>query len=263
MGIINMKNVSWRRLEKTILQDINWQVNKGEHWALLGLNGAGKTTLLNMVNGYIWPTTGEVSIIGEKFGKTDIREMRKAIGWVSSSLEERLNGRHLTEDIVVSGKFASFNLYEEPQAEDYERAKQLFISLGCEHVIGQTYEKCSHGEKQKVLIARGLMPAPKLLILDEPTNGLDFIAREELLASLEKLAKEADAPTIIFVTHHIEEVIPVFSHTLLLKDGTVFAKGKSEDILTDDNLSKLFNQPIQVEWRSNRAWMTLAEIKKV
>src|SRR5690625_4137926 len=101
-----MKDVSWRRLGKTILTNINWTVKKGEHWAVLGLNGSGKTTLLNMVNGYIWPTTGTVSVLEERFGKTDIREMRKSIGWVSSAMQERLNERHLTQDIVVSGKFA-------------------------------------------------------------------------------------------------------------------------------------------------------------
>ncbi len=256
--IIDIQNVSWRRQGKEILHDMSWCVQEGEHWAVLGLNGAGKTTLLNMVNGYIWPTTGTVSVLGNQFGKTDIHEMRKSIGWVSSSLGERVNGRHLAEDIVVSGKFAAVGLvFADPTEDDFVRARGLMASLGAEYLVGHPYEKCSHGEKQRILIARGLMANPRLLILDEPTNGLDFVAREELLVAIENLAKQDDAPTIIFVTHHIEEVLPTFSHTLLLKDGTVFTQGKRHDVLTSNHLTNLYGKNIHVEWRNGRAWMSL------
>lgn len=252
-----MEDVSWIRQRKTILHHINWEVLKGQHWAVLGLNGSGKTTLLNMVNGYIWPTTGEVSVLGQKFGKTDIRELRKIIGWVSSSLEERMNGRLLVQDIIVSGKFASIGLYDEPTEDDFAFVYRLMEKLRLSHLIDQTYETCSNGEKQKILIARGLMASPKLLILDEPSNGLDFIAREELMSTINELAQQEDAPTIILVTHHIEEVLPEFSHTLLLRDGTVYDQGKKEDIFTSACLSDFFQKPVSVEWRSGRAWMTL------
>jgi len=257
--IIEMKDVSWIRQRKTILSNINWQVLKGQHWAVLGLNGSGKTTLLNMVNGYIWPTTGEVSVLEKKFGKTDLRELRKMIGWVSSSLEERMNGRQLTQDIVVSGKFASIGLYEEPTEEDFELAFTIMNRLKCSHLIDRTYETCSNGEKQKILIARGLMSLPKLLILDEPSSGLDFIAREELLTAINELAHQEDSPTIILVTHHIEEVLPEFSHTLLLRDGNVYDQGKKEDIFKSNKLSDFFRKAVDVEWRSARAWMTLTK----
>lgn len=250
--------MSWRRSGKEILHNINWEVNKGEHWAVLGLNGAGKTSLLSMVNGYIWPTTGEVSVLNNKFGETDINELRKSIGWISSSLQERINGRHLAEEIVISGKYTSFGfLYQEPSDDDFARARHLMDQLGCSHVYGRSYEKCSHGEKQKVLIARGLMASPELLILDEPTNGLDFIAREDLLQSLHYMSQQKDTPTLILVTHHIEEVLPLFSHTLLLKDGTVFVKGMREDVLTSEKMSELYDENIEVDWKSERAWMTL------
>lgn len=257
-NIIDIHNVSWRRSGKEILRHIDWTVKKGEHWAVLGLNGAGKTSLLSMVNGYIWPTTGEVSVLGNKFGQTDINELRKSIGWISSSLQERINGRHPAEEIVISGKYTSFGfLYEEPSEADFNRARELMEQLNCAHVYGRAYEKCSHGEKQKILIARGLMASPKLLILDEPTNGLDFIAREDLLAALHNMSQQADTPTLILVTHHIEEVLPVFSHTLLLKDGTVFAKGEREDVLTSEKMSELYGKNIEVDWESERAWMRL------
>lgn len=257
-NIIDIKNVSWRRNRKEILHDINWTVKKGEHWAVLGLNGAGKTSLLSMVNGYIWPTTGEMSVLGNKFGETDINQLRKSIGWISSSLQERINGRHLAEEIVISGKYTSAGfLYEEPEQEDFDRSCDLMEQLGCAHVYGKSYEKCSHGEKQKLLIARGLMASPELLILDEPTNGLDFIAREDLLTSLHNMSQQANTPTLILVTHHIEEVLPIFSHTLLLKDGTVFARGERDNVLTGEKMSALYEKDINIDWQQDRAWMTL------
>src|SRR5699024_7789810 len=151
-----MKNVNWLRQKKPILTDVNWNVEKGQHWAVLGLNGSGKTTLLNMVNGYIWPTTGEVTILGNLFGKTNIVELRKSIGWVSSSLEARINQMQATEDIVVSGKYASIGLYDEPTEADFKKAYEIMENVGCGHLIHRTYATCSSGEKQKILIARGL-----------------------------------------------------------------------------------------------------------
>lgn len=258
--VIEFQGVSWRRQKKEILTDINWQVKKGEHWAVFGLNGSGKTTLLNMVNGYIWPTTGKVTVLDKPFGKTDIRELRKSIGWVSSSLQERINGRQLTQDIVVSGKFASIGLYEEPNKEDFERAYEIMEKLHGQHLIDRTYETCSTGEKQRILIARALMASPKLLILDEPSSGLDFLAREELMITINDLASQADAPTIILVTHHIEEVLPEFSQALLLQNGRVFDQGKREDIFNSESLSRFFEKPVQVEWSNNRAWMSLRDV---
>ncbi len=258
--VIDIQDVSWRRQKKEILTDINWQVEKGQHWAVFGLNGSGKTTLLNMVNGYIWPTTGKVAVLGQPFGKTDIRELRKTIGWVSSSLQERINGRQLTQDIVVSGKYASIGLYEEPSKEDFAKAYEIMERLNVKHLIDRTYETCSSGEKQRILIARGLMASPQLLILDEPSSGLDFIAREELMTTINELASQEDAPTIILVTHHIEEVLPEFSHALLLQKGHVFDQGRREDIFNSESLSTFFNKPVQVEWRNHRAWMSLQDI---
>ncbi|RYG72479.1 ABC transporter ATP-binding protein [Lentibacillus lipolyticus] len=259
-NVIDFQNVSWKRPEETILNAINWQVSQGEHWAILGLNGSGKTTLLNMVNGYIWPTTGTVRVLGQTFGKTDIRELRKAIGWVSSSLQERIRGTELAEEVVVSGKYASIGLlYDDPAAEDYKQAYQLMEQLGCSYLHGRTYQTCSQGEKQKLLIARGLMASPALLILDEPTNGLDFIAREELLTSIQQLAAQPNAPTILFVTHHIEEILPIFSHTLLLREGTVFDQGNTADILSGPTLSEFYRLPVEAKEQNGRMWVSLQE----
>ncbi|MBN2910811.1 ABC transporter ATP-binding protein [Polycladomyces sp. WAk] len=255
--VIEMTDVSWKRENQTILHQINWQVREGEHWAILGLNGSGKTTLLNIINGYIWPTKGSVCVLGHKFGEVDLRELRKSIGWVSSSLQERIYGNDRAQDIVVSGKYASIGLYEKPSEEDYVRATQLMEQLGCGHLVDRSYQSCSQGEKQKLLIARALMASPKLLILDEPCSGLDFLSREALLTSISQLAAKPDAPHMLFVTHHIEEIAPVFTHTLLIRRGRVFTKGRSQHVLNSSTLSAFFETPVQVEWRNDRAWLSI------
>ena len=255
--VIEMKQVSIIRDSKYILKDVNWTVMPSEHWAILGLNGSGKTTLLHMLNGYIYPSMGEVQVLGKTFGKYDLRELRKSIGWVSTALQERLYGKESTEEIVLSGKFGSIGLYDRPQKEDKERAHYLLEQFDCIHLVRRPYQTLSQGEKQRVLIARGLMPSPPLLILDEPCTGLDIIAKEQLLSVIKKLSLEKDAPTLIYVTHYTEEILNVFSHTLLLRRGQVHASGKTESVLTGSCLSDFFETPVHLEWQQNRAWVRL------
>ncbi|MFC5650988.1 ABC transporter ATP-binding protein [Paenibacillus solisilvae] len=256
--VIDIKDVSWKREDKTILNRLNWQVAEGEHWAVLGLNGSGKTTMLNMINGYIWPTQGQISVLGHAFGEIDLRELRKSIGWVSSSLQERIHMNERTQHIVISGKHASIGLYDKPEEADNALADQLMTQLGCAHLIDRTYQSCSQGEKQKILIARALMASPQLLILDEACNGLDFFSREALLSSIQSFAQSPNAPHILYVTHHIEEIIPLFTHTLLIQRGQVFAKGRTEEILSSQMLSDFFETPVRVNWNQGRAWLSLA-----
>ncbi|CAG7655294.1 ABC transporter ATP-binding protein [Paenibacillus allorhizosphaerae] len=255
--VIDIQTATYRRENKTLLNNVSWQVREQEHWAILGLNGSGKTTLLNMINGYIWPTTGTVSVLSEAFGTIDLRELRKSIGWVSSSLQEKLYGRDLTQDVVLSGKYATIGLYDRPESDDYDKASALMEQLGCKKLWDRPYVTCSQGEKQKVLIARALMAWPRLLILDEPCNGLDLFSRETLLSGVDQLAAGNDAPTILFVTHHTEEILPIFRHTLLLRRGEVYGAGETMKLLTPDLLSGFFETPVDVHWRSNRAWVTV------
>ncbi|MCM3698009.1 ABC transporter ATP-binding protein [Paenibacillus macerans] len=254
-SIIEMKQVTWQREGKTILNGVDWTIGEGEHWALLGLNGSGKTTLLNMISGYLWPSSGTISVLGQRFGEVDLRELRKSIGWVSSSLQEKLHGGQKAEDLVVSGKYASIGLYEKPGAEDYDRAAAFMEQLRCSHLRGRAYQTCSQGEQQKLLIARALMASPKLLILDEATNGLDFISKEGLLESITQLAAEPEAPHMLYVTHHTEEILPIFSKTLLLRRGEVFKQGDSRDVLTESRLSDFFEIPVSLSWNQERAWL--------
>ncbi|MUG24678.1 ATP-binding cassette domain-containing protein [Paenibacillus macerans] len=255
-SLIEMKQVTWQREGKTILNGVDWTIGEGEHWALLGLNGSGKTTLLNMISGYLWPSSGTISVLGHRFGEVDLRELRKSIGWVSSSLQEKLHGGQKAEDLVVSGKYASIGLYDKPGAEDYDRAAALMEQLRCRHLQGRAYQTCSQGEQQKLLIARALMASPKLLILDEAANGLDFISKEGLLESIAQLAAEPQAPHMLYVTHHTEEILPIFSKTLLLRRGEVFKQGNSREVLTEPLLSDFFEIPVSLSWNQERAWLS-------
>ncbi|WP_339203419.1 ABC transporter ATP-binding protein [Paenibacillus sp. FSL K6-3182] len=255
--IIDIHNVSWEQNNNKILEQISWKVNEGEHWCLLGLNGSGKTTLLNMINGYIWPSEGSMEVLGKKFGEFDLRELRKSIGWVSTSLQQKLYGSETALKIVLSGKFATIGLYDQTDSADMIQAEELMRTLGCTALMERTYNTLSQGEKQRVLIARALMATPKLLILDEPCTGLDVFAREQLLQMIAAVAGEQNAPTIIYVTHHVEEILPCFAKTLLIKKGKVFAANDTSEVLTSALMSDFFGVPVHIEKRNSRNWITV------
>ncbi|MED1203090.1 ABC transporter ATP-binding protein [Heyndrickxia acidicola] len=251
--VLKLEHVSIKRNGTSILQDINWQIEKGEHWVLFGLNGAGKSVLLNLLNAYYHPTKGKISVLGLEFGKTYLAErLRKQIGFVSSSLQQKFYQNDNAFEVTLSGAFASIGLYESPTDEMRKKAVDLLRDFGCIDYANREYETLSQGEKQRVLIARALMADPSLLILDEPTNGLDFIAREQLLESIGELAKKSNAPTIIYVTHHVEEILPIFNKTLLLKKGQVFASGETGEMISADLLSEFFELPVSVIWHNGR-----------
>jgi iron complex transport system ATP-binding protein len=256
-SVIHMQGVSRIEGNKYILRHINWDVQQGEHWAIIGLNGSGKTTLLNMVNGYIWPSEGEMSVLGKRFGSYDIRELRKKIGWVSSSLQEKFYTNETAKEIVLSGKSATIGLYDSPKSKDIDHAVMLLSRLKCEHTAAQPYWTLSQGEKQKVLIARALISSPHLLILDEPCVGLDIFSREHLLSQIEHIGRQESAPTLIYVSHRTEEILPVFTHTLLLRRGAVHSQGKTREVLTTGNLSAFYQTPVDIQWNKDRAWIQI------
>ena len=259
--IAELKNVSLKRDGNWILQDLNWQVEKGQNWILFGLNGSGKTSLLNLLNAYAFPTTGTMSVLGMEVGRTYLAEkLRIQIGYVSSSLQQKIDSSDNAFEVVLSGAYASIGLYETPTDEIRERAAQLLYDLGCFEYANRHYETLSLGEKQRVLIARALMADPPLLILDEPANGLDFLAREALLESIERISNKPDAPTIIFVTHHIEEILPIFDKTLLLKEGKVFASGDTNRMISSDRLSEFFGIPVSVLWENDRPLLSRVQM---
>lgn len=255
--IASLKNVSLQRNRKQILKDIHWHIEKGQHWAILGLNGSGKTSLLNIVSGYHFPTTGEVRILGNLFGQTNLPELRKKIGFVSSSLDRFADivKNQTVEQVVVSGKFASFGLYETVENEDWKKADALLSKLRLSYLSGKPYHLLSQGEQRRVLIARALMSDPAILILDEPCTGLDILSREEVLEMIHEIDHE-DCH-VIYVTHHIEEIVPAISHALLLRDGEIIAAGPKETVLTEDLLSTTFKVPVKVCWENDRPSLTI------
>ncbi|MFD0617248.1 ABC transporter ATP-binding protein [Paenibacillus sp. GCM10027629] len=256
--IISLNNVSWRRDATMILRGMNWEVAHGQHWCIVGLNGSGKTTMLNIVNGYIWPTSGEVEVLDHKFGEVDLRELRKRIGWVSTSLQQKLYGHQTALNIVLSGKFATIGLYDKTEEQDLKQAEELMDFLGCSLLASRTYDTLSQGQRQKILIARALMANPDLLILDEPCTGLDIFAREQLLQMIERITEQPGGPTLLYVTHHIEEITPCFTHTLLVKNGEIYKADETTNCLQSDVLSDFFDTPVEVQEHHSRKWLTLA-----
>jgi len=251
---IRLEDVSLVRSGKIILDRINWTVSPGGHWALLGANGSGKTTLLQLLAGYLWPTHGRITVLGRRFGQTDLRELRKSIGWVGSFLQVQVPFNQRPLDFIVSGKFASIGIFETPAEADYRLARDLVERLNCGEVLERPYGVLSQGEKQRLLIARALIAQPRLLILDEPSAGLDLLAREQLLQTLEELGRAAAAPTLIFVTHHLDEIMPVFSHVLVLKAGRILAAGAKDQVLEPNLMSAAFGVPLEVTRNGPRYW---------
>ncbi|MBA4603113.1 ABC transporter ATP-binding protein [Thermoactinomyces mirandus] len=255
--IITFKDVSWRRNGQEILRQINWEVKKNEHWSILGLNGSGKTSLLDIVTGYRFPTTGKVTVLGNEFGKANLPELRRKIGYVSSSLERfsHVLDHETVGNIVVSGKFASFGLYEEVSDDDREKADSLLSALRLAYLSGKTYHMLSQGERKRILVARALMSDPEILILDEPCTGLDVFAREELLNLMNEIVQKNCH--LLYVTHHIEEIVDVISHVLLIRDGKIVASGPKQEVLTDELLSEVYKMPVKIRWEENRPWLTI------
>lgn len=252
--LLDLKNINWIREGKYILKDISLEINDGEHWVLYGLNGAGKSTILDIINAYTAPSSGEFEILDMKQGKPGYSAdgIRKQIGYVSQSLFKKMRQEDNAFTTVISGAFASIGVYEEPSEQIKEKAKAICETLGITHYINRRFGTLSQGEQTRVLIGRALMSEPRLLILDEPTNGLDFVAREDLLERIGNIGQDKNGPTMIYVTHHLEEVLPVFKKILLLKDGEVFESGNIQSVVNDKNMSELFNINVDVTFKNDR-----------
>ena len=250
--VIELNAVSLVRDGKTLLGDINWRVDAGQHWALLGRNGSGKTLLLKLISGYLWPTKGSISVLGHKFGEYDLRELRKEIGWVSLELQYQFQN-YTALDVVLSGEFSTIGIFQEPTKEEIQRALDELSLFNVSHLAERDFQKLSYGEQKRVIIARALVSNPKLLILDEPATGLDLKSREEFLESLILLTARPDL-TVIYVTHHIEEIMPFISHALVLRNGECIANGSKESVLKQGPLNAAFDLNLLVEQQEGRYW---------
>ena len=257
-SIIELRKVSFRAGETRILERVSWQINAGEHWALLGPNGAGKTTLLRLACGYLWPNAGgEILRLGERL--SDLRTLRRSIGWVSSLVNASIPREEPALDTVVSGRFAQMGLkwigVERPTDEDYDRARQLLREVGCESIADRPFGVLSQGEQQKILIARARMAAPLLLILDEPCAGLDPGARERVLEAIDQIARTPGGPSLVIVTHHVEEIMAPFSHLLVLSEGRVASSGPKADGINEKLFANLYGRQVsEIVERDGRYW---------
>ncbi|MGS2805787.1 ABC transporter ATP-binding protein [Nocardia sp. MW-W600-9] len=257
--LIDFSDVTIRRSGRTLVGPVTWQVELDERWVVLGPNGAGKTSLLRMAAAEIHPTSGDANLLGETLGRVDVTELRPRIGLSSAAVASRIPVDEKVSDLVVSAGYAVLGRWRERYDDiDTERAVDMLETLGAEHLSDRTYGTLSEGERKRVLIARALMTDPELLLLDEPAAGLDLGGREELVERLGNLAADPDAPAMVLVTHHVEEIPPGFTHALLLKEGEVVGQGLLEDVLTAANLSAAFSQSIALDrvdgrWFARRA----------
>ena len=255
--MLEVSGLSIQRGGTHILRKLNWRVEAGQHWVILGANGSGKTSLLSALAGYFMPTAGDISVLGRRFGESDWRELRKHIGLVSSSIRQLMSDDEPALETVVSGRQAMIDFWGPVSRTDRARGMRLLRQIECAYLAERPWLFLSQGERQRVLIGRALMASPRLLILDEPCAGLDPAAREHFLQFLQRLGREKSAPTLVLVTHHVEEIMPVFSHVLILKAGKVLASGKKDSTLNAASLSAAFNAPIHLEKKSDRYSLTV------
>ena len=250
--ILSTHDLTIRRGDVRILDRITWSVAPGEHWVILGANGSGKTSLLGALTGYLPPTSGTVSVLGETFGESDWRELRTRVGLVSSSVRQMIPDHEPALTTVISGRYAMIDYWGRVRADDRAAAQRLLVQVEAKKLAERRWGVLSQGERQRILIARALMARPALLILDEPCAGLDPLARENFLAFLQRLGAKRRAPALLFVTHHVEEIIPLFTHTLLLRAGRLLAAGPNRRILTTAHLTQTFSSPLRLSRRQNR-----------
>jgi len=251
-AILEVSGLCVARGDTTILRGLDWRVAHGEHWVVLGPNGCGKTSLLKSLTGYLSPTFGAITLLGKRYGETDWRELRLQVGIVMSALQASIPPAEIALETVVSGRYAQLDLWAHPTASDLAEARRLLRLAGCLYLARREWLYLSQGERQRVLIARALMARPRLLILDEPCAGLDPVAREEFLGFLDALARRRRGPALVLVTHHVEEIMPAFTHALVLRGGAVFAAGPKASTVTTGTLSGAFGARLTVQRRKGR-----------
>ena len=235
-----------QRGNATLLHDVSWRVERGQHWVILGANGCGKTSLLRALTGYLSTTAGDIELLGERYGESDWRELRFHIGIVTAAFHPSIPPAEPALETVLSGKFAQLDLWAPTTRADEKAARKLLDLAGAGQLADREWIFLSQGERQRILIARALMAKPRLLILDEPCAGLDPVAREHFLGFVERLASQKNSPAFVLVTHHVEEITPSFTHALILRAGRVVKDGPLAATLTDENLSAAFGEPVKI-----------------
>lgn len=256
--VINFEDIHFIRDRRKILKGIDWRILKGERWALIGLNGSGKSTLLGMIPAYTYPSSGRVEVFGYVFGMTNWKRIRRRLGYVSTTMKELLPSMHSksARDIIRSGVENTIGFYNELSPEQVDRAEELLNQFSLNHVAEKRYFGLSEGEQRRVLLARAFMNKPDLMVLDEPCAGLDLTGREELLSNLNRYCI-CDEKPLIYVTHNLEEIILGITHVAIMADGKLIAKGKKREVLTEENLKKVYGIDLELEWKYERPWIRI------
>jgi iron complex transport system ATP-binding protein len=251
--VLDLDTVSVVRGGARLVEDVSWSVDEGERWVVLGPNGAGKTTLIQIAGARMHPTTGTATVLGETLGQVDMFELRPRIGLSSAAFAESLPPSEKVGNVVVTAAYAVAGRWRERYEEqDERRSADLLKAFGVAHLVDRTFGTLSEGERKRVQLARSLMTDPELLLLDEPSAGLDLGGRETLVRDLAELAGDRRSPVLVLVTHHVEEIPPGFTHALLMRAGHVVAAGPLDEVMTDELLTATFDVPLQVEQIGNR-----------
>ncbi|HVO37796.1 MAG TPA: ATP-binding cassette domain-containing protein [Spirochaetia bacterium] len=242
-----------------ILHDVSWRAARGEKWIVLGRNGSGKTSLVRLLSGFGFPSRGRMEVLGETLGRTDLHLLRRRVGWIHGDLAADIPSFMTALEVVVSGTEGSLVVYEHFAGGIETMALRMLESLGMEKFAGRRFFRLSTGERQRVLIARALAAGPELLLLDEPCQGLDPLAREEFLESLGRLLDSRRDLCVIFVTHHVDEIIEGFSRVLVLEAGRVLAEGPRDEVLRPAMVKRLFGERCRLHSRDGRYFLSFGK----
>ncbi len=254
--VLQVHGVTLTRGENLTLREFSWSVGKGEHWVILGPNGSGKSTLVQVLQGWLWPQEGEVSVLGRNFGSDDVAELRRHVAWVGNEVEPEFPAHQTVGEVVASGTVGTLGIqFDLPDAKQKVAVKQALKLLRLTHLATRSFRQLSQGQRRLVVIARALAMQPDLLLLDEPTSGLDPVARERFLERVERLLRpNSGGPLVVYITHHLEEILPGFSHVLLLREGRVVAAGPRKKVLTPKILEKTFAARFTISSQNGRLY---------
>ncbi|SDU81521.1 ABC transporter ATP-binding protein [Gordonia westfalica] len=250
--VLRLDSVDFVRQGRSILSDVDWTVRAGERWALIGPNGAGKSTILSLCGAEQFPTRGTVDVLGHRLGRVEIRRLRESIGHVNP--RHPLRSPLTIREVVLTGATGTTEVMDHwtPDNETLARADELIETLGLSALASAPWTNLSQGERGRTLIARALLPSPRLLLLDEPSTGLDVAARERLLRTVDTLHRSHPDLATVLVTHHLEELPETTTHAVLVSGGRVLAAGPVHDVLTTELVTRCFDYPIEIDYRDGR-----------
>lgn len=257
--LLEIENATVSRGDVLALRGLSWTVRQGEHWAILGANGSGKSTLVQMLQGWLWPREGELSVLGRRFGEDDVDELRRHVAWVGNEVEPQFPPEQTVAEVAASGAVGTLGIqFEDPGPRERREAARALGLMGMSRLAKRPFSRLSQGQRRRAVIARALAMRPDLLLLDEAASGLDPVTRESFLANLARLLRPSargPRPGVIYITHHVEEILPEFTHVLLLRAGRAVAAGPKAKVLTPALLEKTFGAKLRVERRGGRMWL--------